>query len=167
MKHLTSIFAGKMPALHLIAITLLLIFVACSDDDRDLDKPAITADGIVASPSDCDSYRHGDTIHFCYRFTDNVELGNFNIEIHGNHDHHTHSTSAVDCPHDEDEEHHDSVNPWVFNQDYQIPAGTKDYVGEVDIVVPEDIDEGDYHFMIRLTDRAGWQELRSVAIEVE
>ena len=28
-------------------------------------------------------------------------------------------------------------------------------------------DDRDYHFMIRLTDRAGWQELRSVAIEVE
>jgi hypothetical protein len=40
-------------------------------------------------------------------------------------------------------------------------------VAEVDIVVPEGVDEGDYHFMVRVTDRAGWQELRSVAIDVE
>lgn len=152
----------------LIATVITLFFVACSDDDRDMDKPAIVTDGIVASPEDCDSYRHGDTIHFCYRLTDNEELGNFNIEIHGNHDHHTHSTSSVDCPHEDEEEHeHEVVNPWVFNQDYQIPEGTKDYVAEVDIVVPEGVDEGDYHFMVRVTDRAGWQELRSVAIDVE
>ncbi len=150
----------------LIATAFVFAFSSCSDDDRDLDKPAITTDGIVASPADCDSYRLGDTIHFCYRFTDNVELGNFNIEIHSNHDHHTHSTSSVDCPH-EDEEEHEVVNPWVFNQDYQIPAAKKDYVAELDIVVPQDVDCGDYHFMIRLTDRAGWQELRSVAIDVE
>lgn len=162
-----TIFDGRMPALHIAAILLLSgIFAACGDDDRDQDKPAIVTDGIVASPSQCDSYRRGDTIHFCYRFTDNEELGNFNIEIHSNHDHHTHSTEAEDCPH-EGEEHHDPVNPWVFNQDYQISAGMKDYVAEVDIAVPEGVDEGDYHFMIRLTDRAGWQELRSVAIDIQ
>jgi len=153
-------------SIFLIATAIVFVFSACGDDDRDMDKPAITTDGIVASPSDCDAYRHGDTIHFCYRFTDNVELGNYNIEIHSNHDHHTHSTSSVECPHDEEHEH-EAVNPWVFNQDYQIPEGTKDYVAEVDIVVPEGVDEGDYHFMVRVTDRAGWQELRSVAIDVE
>lgn len=29
------------------------------------------------------------------------------------------------------------------------------------------VDPGDYHFMVRLTDRAGWQELHSVAIELQ
>ena len=82
-------------SIFLIVTAIVFVFSACGDDDRDMDKPAITTDGIVASPSDCDSYRHGDTIHFCYRFTDNVELGNYNIEIHSNHDHHTHSTSSV------------------------------------------------------------------------
>ena len=158
MKHTIRLF--------LIFHFSFLILTACGEDNRDLDKPAITGNGIVAAPAECDSYRHGDTIHFCYRFTDNEELGNFNIEIHGNHDHHTHSSSDVDCDHDE-EEHHDPVNPWVFNQDYPIPAGSKDYVAQVEIVVPQGIDEGDYHFMIRLTDRAGWQQLHSIAIEVE
>lgn len=148
-----------------------LLFVAvgllCScnpnGDVRDMELPAISADGVVASPAECDSYRRGDTIHFCYHFTDNVELGKFNLEIHSNHDHHTHSTSSVDCELDPERL---PVNPWVFNQDYGIPPGLHDYTAEEDIVVPDGIDTGDYHFMIRLTDHAGWQQLRSVAIKI-
>lgn len=153
----------------LIAIALLALSLsaACDDNDRDLDRPTISALGIDASPADCDSYALGDTIRFCYRFTDNVELGNYNIEIHSNHDHHTHSTSDVDCDHGEEHEHSDPVNPWVYNQDYRIPDGSKDYTARVDIPIPTDVDPGDYHFMVRLTDRAGWQELHSVAIELQ
>jgi hypothetical protein len=148
----------------LIATAIVFVFSACGDDDRDMDKPAITTDGIVASPSDCDSYRHGDTIHFCYRFTDNVELGNYNIEIHHNFDHHTHSTSAAECPQEQDKT---PVSPWVYNRSFAIPAGSSSYVARVKIVIPATIDTGDYHFMIRLTDQAGWQQLRSMAIKIK
>ena len=89
-------------------------------------------------------------------------MGNFNLEVHSNHDHHTHSTSATECPLDE---HSTPEHPWVYNQDYAIPAGLRDYVATADIPIPPDITPGDYHFMIRLTDRGGWQELRSVAIK--
>lgn len=132
--------------------------------EKDMELPVIGDEGIVASPAECDAYRWGDTIQFCYRFTDNVELGKFNLEIHSNHDHHTHSTSAEDCDLDPV---HEPVNPWVYNEDFDIPAGTTDYTAHVDIVVPEGVDIGDYHFMIRLTDQAGWQQLRSVAIKVQ
>jgi hypothetical protein len=59
------------------------------------------------------------------------------------------------------------VKPWVFNKDYQIPAVQKNYTARFDIQIPADIDEGDYHFMVRLTDRAGWQELKGIAIKIE
>lgn len=36
-----------------------------------------------------------------------------------------------------------------------------------DYVFKDDTDPGDYHFMIRLTDRAGWQQLKAMAIKVE
>ena len=32
--------------------------------------------------------------------------------------------------------------------------------------IPADAALGDYHFMIRLTDRAGWQQLHAVAIKI-
>ena len=55
----------------------------------------------------------------------------------------------------------------MFNQDYTIPAGRRSYTARVDIQIPADAETGDYHFMIRLTDRAGWQQLKAVAIKVK
>lgn len=144
----------------------LLLAVSCSDEKdepvKDMDKPEIT-DGTDPSPVDCEVYYTGEVISFHYLFTDNVELGNFNIEIHNNFDHHTHSTSAGDCKLDDKKQ---PVNPWVFNRDYSIPAGQKSFEAVVDIPVPEDIDPGDYHFMVRLTDKSGWQQLKAISIKV-
>ena len=143
------------------------IFTSCSDDDdnnsKDQELPKII-DGAMPDPIDCQVYHRGETIPFSYTFTDNVELGNYNIEIHNNFDHHTHSTSAGDCPLDEKKS---PVNPWIYNKDETIPAGLKTYDAKVDIKIPENIDPGDYHFMIRVTDKAGWQELKAVSIKIE
>ena len=57
-------------------------------------------------------------------------------------------------------------SPWVYNRDYTIPADQRQYDARVDIPIPADIDPGDYHFMVRLTDRAGWQQLKAVAIKI-
>lgn len=148
-------------------MAVTIIVSSCSSDEpnnssRDMQKPAIV-DGDVPNPIDCQQYHRGDVIPFRYIFTDNVELGNFNIEVHNNFDHHTHSTSAGDCPLDPIK---DPVNPWVYNQDFAIPAGMKQYDAKVDIAIPSDIDTGDYHFMIRLTDKAGWQQLKAVSIKI-
>ena len=140
---------------------------ASDDDDttkgNDQEKPKIT-EGELANPIDCQQYKRGETIAFRYTFTDNVELGSFNIEIHNNFDHHTHSTSAGDCPLDAKKP---PVNPWVYNQDHAIPSGLKSYEAKVNIDIPKDIDLGDYHFMIRVTDRAGWQQLKAVSIKIK
>ena len=149
------------------SILLLCALSACSgsDDDvqKDMQQPVISDQGITANPIDCQQYRRGDVIPFHYVMTDNQELGAYNIEIHNNFDHHTHSTTAVECPMDEQKE---PRNPWVFNRDYNIPAGQRTYVARHDIPIPADIDPGDYHFMVRLTDRVGWQQLHAVAIKI-
>jgi len=147
-----------------LILTGMLAMAACDNSDRDMTPPVISEDGVVAQPVECDSYMRGDTIHFCYRLTDNDELGRFNLEVHSNHDHHTHSTSSVDCELDPVRQ---AVNPWVYNQDFDIPAGSSDFVAEADIPVPADVDTGDYHFMVRVTDRSGWQQLRSMAIKLQ
>ena len=97
---------------------------------NDQEKPKIE-DGTVPNPIDCQQYKKGETLPFHYTYTDNVELGNFNIEIHNNFDHHTHSTSADDCPLDDKKS---PVNPWVYNQDQAIPAGLKSYEAKVDSI---------------------------------
>lgn len=47
-----------------------------------------------------------------------------------------------------------------------IPAGQTSYTAALDIAVPADIDTGACHFAVRLTDKAGWQQLRSFAIKI-
>ena len=97
-----------------------LLLAACSEEDgdgKDLDKPLIES-GDSASPLNCQVYRTGEEIPFRYTFTDNDALGSYNIEIHNNFDHHSHSTEAGDCPLDEKKL---PVHPWVYNQDFPIP----------------------------------------------
>ncbi|MBR1626224.1 MAG: DUF4625 domain-containing protein [Bacteroidales bacterium] len=140
--------------------------MACGDKDdekRDMQRPSITDKGIEVSPSNCQSFKRGDSIPFRYVFTDNEELGAYNIEIHNNFTHHTHSTAKEDC--DLDTEKH-PVNPWVYNHDFAIPQNSTEYTADFNIPVPKDKDVGDYHFMIRLTDKAGWQEIKSVEIKI-
>lgn len=163
----------------LMALTVITLFVSCNKTDRDESQPVITNMGITANPVNCQVYHPGDTIPFCYQFEDDVELGSFNIEIHSNSDHHSHSTESDnhgheggECAHEHDHEEHehehaDGQQPWVFNQDYEISIGLRSYLARVNIPIPKDIAEGDYHFMIRLTDQAGWQQLKAVAIIIE
>ena len=92
-----------------------------------------------------------------------MELGSFNLEVHNNFDHHTHSTEAGECRQDPVKQ---PVNPWIFNQDYPIPAGETVYEANLRIPIPADVDPGEYHFMIRVTDASGWQQLRSVSIRI-
>lgn len=146
--------------------TLLCALCACSSsdsDDKDMQMPVISEEGIVANPIDCQVYHRGETMAVHYLFTDNMELGQFNIEVHNNFDHHTHSTSVVECPQDADKA---PVKPWIYNQDFSIPEGQRQYEANIEIPIPADVDPGDYHFMIRLTDAAGWQQLHAVAIKV-
>lgn len=149
------------------SIMLLCALCACSGSDdeeqKDMQQPVISDQGITANPIDCQVYQRGSVIPFHYIMTDNQELGAFNIEIHNNFDHHTHSTTAVECTMEAQKQ---PQNPWVFNRDYTIPAGLRQYDARVDIQIPADIDPGDYHFMIRLTDRAGWQQLHAVAVKI-
>ncbi len=148
-----------------IALLFIAAFLgACNNDsEEDTTKPVISDVGITANPVDCQSYKRGDSIPVRFVLTDDTELGNFNIEIHNNFDHHTHSTSSVECEMDAVKS---PVSPFIFNQDYSIPSGLRSYKVQVDIPIPATVDTGDYHFMIRVTDKAGWQQLKAVAIKV-
>lgn len=148
-------------------LLLLCALCACSssgdDGARDMTMPAISDEGIMPTPCNCEAFLQGDTIRFRYNFTDDTELGAFNIEIHNNFDHHSHSTSSEDCLMEPKKQ---PIRPWVFNRDYSIPSGQRFYEAAFDIPIPDDVDPGDYHFMIRLTDKAGWQQLKAVSVKI-
>ncbi len=149
-------------------------FAACENKNKDTMPPVIDEASFL--PADCDVYYLGDTLLVHFACSDDTELGNFNIEIHNNFDHHTHGTSGVDCDEEEGEEHHheegehhheDVEGAWVYNRDFAIARGLKTDTVDVEIPVPEDVLEGDYHFMLRLTDRAGWQTIKAVPIHLK
>lgn len=144
---------------------LLCALCACGSSDKteDMMLPEIKADSAETCPVDCQQFKRGSVIPFHYLLSDNVELGSYNIEVHNNFDHHTHSTSAAECEIDAEKE---PVKPWVYNSDFDIPDGLQTYSATINIDIPADIDPGDYHFMVRLTDRAGWQQLKSMAVKI-
>jgi hypothetical protein len=146
----------KTKTIILFAVALL----SCGgSDEKDMQKPEIQ----ISVPQNCAELRCGESLTFTAHFTDNVELGSYNLEIHHNFDHHSHSTDSDDC---EPEAAKTPLNAWVFNQAYPIPAGSRTFDADVEIPIPADIDEGDYHFMVRLTDRSGWQQLAAKSIKI-
>lgn len=141
--------------------------VSCEDEEKghaDQEYPKFVEKGQIVMPTDCQVYKRGEVIPFTQLFTDNEELGNYNIEIHNNFDHHTHGTTHAECQMDAKK---DPVKPWIYNQSFSIPAGQKQFLAKHDIKIPEDVDTGDYHFMIRLTDKVGFQSIRAVSIKIK
>ena len=140
-------------------ILVLALFSCENSGDKDMQKPVIE----VSFPQSCVELQCGESFTFRAQFFDNAELGSYNIEIHHNFDHHSHSTDNVECELDEKKT---PVKAWIFNCDYDIPAGQKAFEANSEIAVPADIDAGDYHFMVRLTDRSGWQQLAAVSVKI-
>jgi hypothetical protein len=150
--------------LLLIAGSLLLLFSTCAkEEDKDTEYPVIDISGPDAYPQNCDTLQRGETFTVKAVFTDNEELGAFSIDLHENFDHHTHSADIDECNLDPIK---DPVNPFQYIQSFTIPDGLREYSMSVDIFIPADVDPGDYHFMIRLTDKAGWQSLQGLSIKV-
>lgn len=141
---------------------ILILFSACTSEVDDV-YPEIDLSIENAFPQNCDTIYLGQDIQFRTLFRDNVALGAYSIEIHNNFDHHTHSTEAEQCDFHEDKP---AVNPWLFLEQYSIPEDSQEFEAIETITVPNDIDTGDYHFQIRLTDKEGWQTLTGLSIKI-
>lgn len=150
---------------YIIVLLAVLAMTACSEDEKpaiDLEYPEIiaTADSF---PIQCSVVERGEKIQFKALFRDNVELGGYSLDIHHNFDHHTHSTEVNDCQADPVKV---AVNPMLYIQTFTIPTGLNEYEAEAEIIIPSDINPGDYHFLIRVTDKEGWQTLRGISIKI-
>ena len=137
---------------------LLLISAGCNPVEIDDQKPVIDLSTEGAFPVSCDTLYLGESFTWKVRFADNVELGSYSLEIHHNFDHHAHSTEVEVCDLDPVK---DPVNPFQTIMDFDIPAGSMEYHVSESIQIPQsdangDIDPGDYHFFISLTDREGY-----------
>lgn len=149
----------------LFGVLTLVLISSCSSDNAEIDTeyPVIDITGANAFPIQCSTIERGQTITFKATFTDNVALGSYSLDIHHNFDHHTHSTEVTTC---EMEAVKKPVKPMLFINNYTIPTGVKSYEATAKITIPADVDPGDYHFMIRLTDKEGWQTLKGLSIKI-
>lgn len=148
----------------LFLLIIAVAIVSCSkDDENDTIKPEIDMQFAGAFPLPCDTIYAGETFTFKAIFSDNQELKAFNLELHHNFDQHTHGSHNETCAMDPVKE---PVNPFYLNQNFTIPAGSTIYEAIVAVEIPYDVDTGDYHFMVKVTDTEGWQSWQSVSVKV-
>jgi hypothetical protein len=154
----------KQKHLYLNLLLLLSLFAACKKEEQiDTVYPEINNNTADAFPIQCSTLKRGEKFIFKATFSDNVELGSSSIDIHHNFDHHSHSTEVSDC---DMEAIKAPVNPFVLIKTFPIAAGQKTYTINEEVLVPLDADPGDYHFLIRLTDKAGWQTIKGISIKI-
>lgn len=152
----------KNRILHTLIVLSLL--TGCNPPEKDDLLPTIDMQTDGAFPADCATIQRGSTFIFKATFRDNEELGSYSIEMHHNFDHHTHSTSSVECSMDPVKV---AVHPFHYLEEFAIPDNKTEYKATVQIAVPDSVDPGDYHFMIRVTDRAGWQALKGISVRIK
>jgi hypothetical protein len=148
----------------MMLIAALMIIAGCSKSEEEIDTtyPSIDITAEAAFPKQCSIIERGSKFTFNATFSDDLELGAVSIDIHHNFDHHSHSTEVSNCDMDPIKS---AVKPFLFIQDYTIPGGINTMKQEIS--VPADIDPGDYHFLIRVTDKAGWQTIKGISIKIK
>jgi len=153
----------QISGILLLSGFLFLGLGACNKTVRDDLYPAIDMSAADAFPKDCDTLRIGESFIFRSIFTDNAVLGSYSLDIHNNFDHHSHSSSIAECPMDPVKV---PDNPLVFIREYLIPQGLSRFEAIDTITIPPGVDPGDYHVMIRLTDREGWQTIKGISVKL-
>lgn len=145
---------------------LLSLLASCSDSDsidKDEEKPVITINYDGGFPQACEQLKRGETYIFKVLATDNQALASYSLNIHNNFDHHTHDDQDVNCALDDKK---DAINPLLVNENYAIEGGPTSYEIEIEVIIPNDVDTGDYHCAYSVTDETGWQARTSVDIKI-
>ena len=152
---------------NLLLISLLACALASCSGPKDTVRPEILPLGEETSPLNCQVFRRGLAIPVAYLFTDNEELGSYSLSIHPNFDHHTHSTEAETCPEEEHHSKEEGPDAWKYIKEYTIPSGRNAYEASHLIPIPENAETGEYHFVMLVSDAAGWTMTKSVSIHIE
>ncbi len=149
----------------LISLSFVVLLNSCSKNETiDKEYPIVDITVANAFPQQCSSVNRGEKLIFKARLSDNAELGSYSLDIHQNFDQHSHSTEVNNCTFDAVKA---PIKPFVFINTYNIPPGLKTYDAMAEISIPYDIDPGDYHFMIKVTDKEGWQTLKGLSIKIK
>ena len=139
---------------------------SCSKNEEKTDTtyPVIDLSRADAFPIQCSTINRGETITFRAHFSDNAALGSYSLDVHHNFDHHSHSTEVDACDFGLVKT---PEKPFQFIKSVEIPGNPSTFEAQLEIPVPNDIDPGDYHFMIRVTDKEGWQTMKGLSIKIQ
>ena len=140
-----------------------LALVSCTETEIDEEKPTITVNYAGGFPQTCENLSRGQSYTIKAKVTDNLELASYSIEMHHNFDHHTHDDQAGECIL---EEQKSPTNPFVFSTNGRIPQGSTNYELDIDLIIPDGADTGDYHLALSITDVTGWQARTSVDVKI-
>ncbi len=150
--------------------TIFIIhFFSCKKDVHDAENPVIHLDSTETFPTNCDTLYYGETYAIKMQFSDNLELGSFNIDIHHNFNHHSHENEPSFCDVDSMKP---PAHPFIYLNTIQIPQGLTVFNTNIFIWFPEIdccgtlYDEGDYHFVVTLTDKKGLTSQKTIQIKI-
>lgn len=136
---------------QILAATAIVSFMfsACDNDDPgivDTEAPTIE----ISDPANGAFMAAGEYAHLEAVFTDNVELGSYDIDVHNTFDGHTHGRVAQ---RNEDP----SLLKWSYKQSFSIPAGRKNYDAHLhdEIMIIGNAMAGPYHFIVQAVDASG------------
>lgn len=130
---------------YLATISIAFIFQACSNDSE---KPVIT----INEPSNGEIFNVGTEIHIDFTITDNDELNQFKIDIHGSHDGHTHGKLAEILP--------------AFDTIIIENVTGNNINRHIHVDIPSGIWPGPYHVIIYATDKSGNEGMEEVDITI-
>ena len=170
----------KSIILFVLAVLPIAFTTSCNKDDDnkiDTEKPQIDASIANSSPNNGSVFHFGEVLSVKLRLTDNQGLAAFSIEIHNNFDGHSHSTEDNEDEHEaEEHEHHheegEDGDAFYYTKDYDIPDNNSEFVVDIAIPLPEKSADGDnyaggkYHFMLTVTDKAGFSTFKAWEIEI-
>ena len=137
----------KVIYLSAIAIVSVFIFNACGRED--LKKPFVS----IVSPFEGGHVEPGGKIELIASMMDDTELGSYKIEIHDAFDGHTHSQDLPGMQ--KSIAHEGETEDFSFSQTYTDAEGKDFHHISLNIDIPENATEGEYHLTVHVLDKAG------------
>jgi hypothetical protein len=155
-KKITSVI--MFARILIISFFIVTVLICCKKKEHDITVPEIDLAWTGTYPALCDTLIFGNTYNIRFRFTDDIELSHYSIDIVHNFQQQIQIPEPGNCTPDHVKP---AVYPFNYSNTFQIPEGKKEFTTNTVIWFPEmdccnnTYDEGDYVFLIRLTDKAG------------
>ncbi len=149
-----------------LLVSTILLLEGCNDDNnKTIDKEKPVIDISKGKFQNCTEVEKGIPFTFTAEISDNEGLGSYSFDIHHNFDHHTHSTEATvtECTL---EDKKDAKHPFKLVKTFELSEHPQKHSIEQQFTIPTHFESGNYHFMIKVVDKAGWATMKGLSFKV-